>query len=201
MRKIIIPRGPTPAYQSNAQPSFYSPMLRIAYGVVKAVNKTLGTCDIEMKTGFLVKNIQLMSVVPPGKDPISGGVKYPRLETEVKLIYPENDMKNGFILPGTLDFRDADVVSDILGGADTEVLPEGWRTEYDPETGNYTLTDVDTDFSLVVDKENETVEFTDWNGNTFSLSSTGISIEDANGNTVSMESGKVVINSNVEILQ
>jgi phage baseplate assembly protein gpV len=176
-------------------------MLRIAYGVVKAVNKTLGTCDIEMKTGFLVKNIQLMSVVPPGKDPISGGVKYPRLETEVKLIYPENDMKNGFILPGTLDFRDADVVSDILGGADTEVLPEGWRTEYDPETGNYTLTDVDTDFSLVVDKENETVEFTDWNGNTFSLSSTGISIEDANGNTVSMESGKVVINSNVEILQ
>jgi hypothetical protein len=181
MPKKIIFRSPnqqiTP--QSNVISTIHSPILKIAYGNVEGLVKDKGFCNVRFKNGFLQKNIRLLSGVFPNKDPLVGSIVYPSDGAEVMVIYPENDLKNGFILPANLDCRDEDVQSNLLDGLDRGLLPGGWEWEYDQETGYFTITNGDVE--IIYDDNNLQIN--------------------SNGNTIIFESSKITINGHLEILQ
>lgn len=183
MRKMTYILPPRPTAQANAVPTFYHSSLNITYGVVKDVNKDLGTCDIEISSGFLVKNIKLLSTSFPVVDPISGGISYPQKESNVLLLFPDRDIKNGFILPAPLDQSNNNVKSDILGSTDKKILPAGWVIEYDADTGDLKITDNvsgNDSFELFVDKQNKEITLSDWNGNVIKTDSTKVDINGGN---------------------
>lgn len=153
-----------PINQTNANSSLYNSLMAITYGSVKE-NNTDGTCNILLVNGFLSSNVRIPSTVFASKDPLTGGITYPTIGSEVIILHPVDDINSGFILPAGLDFRDDDVKSELLDQGDKTIFPGEWILEYDPSNGLLTITNGDT-FELIVDPENESVSYTDFKGNT-----------------------------------
>lgn len=165
--------------QSSVVSTIYSPYLKITYGNVEGLVKDKGLCNIRFKNGFLQKNVRILSSVFPNKDPLVGSVSYPSIGAEVIVIYPENDLKNGFVLPANLDYKDEDVQNTILDGLDRGFIPGGWEWNYDQETGYITITN--GDMEIIYDDNNLQIN--------------------SNGNTIIFESVRITINGHLEILQ
>jgi hypothetical protein len=159
-----------PSKQANAHSTEYSRKLSITYGNV--IENNTGTCNVELKNGFVVEDIRIQSTTFPSKNPNYGGIIYPPIGAEVLILHPENDLKLGWIIPASLDFKDESVLSEILSGGDKQILPGGWVTTYDQETGNVTFTN--GDFSMTVNNTSKEIALSDWNGNEIQLTVAGI---------------------------
>lgn len=190
---------PRPFPQSNAMSSLYNSSLSITYGSVKS-NNTDSTTNILLVNGFLATNIRLISSVFPSKEPTIGSVKYPQVDSQVIIIHPTGDLNSGFVIPAPLDIRDDQVKDDLFDQGDKTILPGGWEYFYNKETGKTEFKNGDF-FDLIVDPDTKVVSLVDFKENKIITNSNGMLFEDLNGNTVSMETGKVLINGNLEILQ
>lgn len=170
-RKFIKKKKDSPK-QSNSQSSRYNSQLAITYGTIDSVNED-GTCNILLVTGFIADNIKIPSTGWPGTDPVIGGITYPPEGTEVRIIHPIDDVNSGFIAPASLNTRNEDVVSELLGQGDKQILPGGWSITYDQTIGKYQLTN--GSFVLIVDPDTSSVSYTDFEGNT--IKSNGATLE------------------------
>lgn len=171
--------GPTP--QINARSSIQSKSVMITYGKVNS-NNTDGTCNVDLVTGFLIEGVKIPSSYYPSKEPVTGGICYPPVGTEVRILYPDGDINSGWIENAHLNTRDSDVTSELLGQGDIEIIPGGWSKTFDQETGKAIF--INGTFNLEIDPAAESVNLTDFKGN-----------------TIVMDTTKVVINGNFEVLQ
>jgi len=172
----IVKKSTGPVSQGNVRPTIYNKYLMITYGEVNSNNND-GTCNVDIVTGFLIEGIKIPSSYYPSKNPITGGISYPPVGSSVKVLYPENDINSGWIEPASLNTKDSDVESELLGQGDKEILPGGWSKTFDQETGEMIF--LNGTFNLVINPDTEAFELTDFKGNTFKSSA---SAWDINGN-------------------
>ena len=177
----ITRRSTGPIPQINARSTISSKSVMITYGKVGS-NNTDGTCNVDTVTGFLIEGVKIPSSYYPSKEPITGGICYPPIGTEVIILYPDGDMNSGWIEPAHLDTRDSNVQSELLGQGNIEIIPGGWSKTFDQETGKAVF--INGTFNLEINPDTESVNLTDFKGN-----------------TIVMDTTKVVINGNLEILQ
>lgn len=179
MKRIIVNNKPRPTKQTNTNSTGYSRRLAVTYGNVDSNNDN-GTCNILLVTGFLATKIKIPSKFFPSKEPTLGGVDYPQIGANVKIIHPEGDLNSGWIEPAEVDYTDDTVKSDLPAGK--KLFPGGWEETYDQETGKKTFKN--ETFELIVDPDAESFSLTDFKGNTIKNDGTSIKI-----------------NNNLEVLQ
>lgn len=137
------------------------------------------TADVLLHTG-----VTLYKVGVPAIDYVSvesgsavGGKRVPPVGAKVLIVFPEGIVENAFIIASRIDVIDKDEKGTLLGdGVDVQktVDSSGWITTYNHDTGEIVIED--GEFSMTVDKAGESIEITDWNGNGFTLDSTGLTI-------------------------
>lgn len=182
MGKRIVIRQAQNISQSSATSMLYNRSVYMSWGEIVAHKKNIGGVDVKLSTGFTIENILLSSDVYPGEG--YGSIKYPPIGTQVRIIHPDGDLKNGMLIPASLNYRDATVKTDIIDpGTDIKIMPGGWKTEYDQETGNLTVTN--GDFTMVIDNSAQEISINDWNDNEINLSDGVIEIK--NGGEVQIQ--------------
>jgi hypothetical protein len=168
-----------PSRQASVFPSLVNADLAITYGTVES-NNTNGTCVVKLITGFSLP-IKIPSEFPPGKEPSTGGVRYPRVGSRVVIIHPKNDIGSGFVFPATFDIRDEAVISDLLETGDKSVSDDGWTTTRNREDGTVIISR--EDYTITIDVTNQITSIEDWHGNSEVLDSDGIKLN-GEGNTL-----------------
>lgn len=181
VKKMIMYSPPKPKLQTNSISTMYQRQLFITYGTVDSNNDD-GTCNVLLKNGF-ISRIKIPSTTWSSADPITGGINYPPVGSEVKIEFPEGDLNSGYVYPVNLNTRNKGVVDALLGQGNKTILPGGWEYTYDQKTGKATFTNGDK-FVLNIDPDAKRILLNDFEDNTF--------ISDVDG---------ILINGNLEVLR
>ena len=192
MKRIMIQSPPKPRIQANTRSSLYNRVIAVTYGEVESNNDD-GTCNILLVTGFIASGIKIPSSYYPSKDPVTGGIAYPPLGSQVIIYHPVDDINSGVIKPAPLDVRDSDIISSLLGQGDKEILPGGWSKTFDQETGEMIF--INGTFVLKVNPDTEAFELTDFKGNTFKSSASAWDINGSADNAVSYADLNIALNN------
>jgi hypothetical protein len=174
------------------------------------------TCDLITNDGQKILNVPVMtkSGLKDGKP--YGEVDLPEIEDFVIVMYASYGTRHKVII-GTFipylakEFKDAAPVnSDNKQFATTFMeldIPDEYRRIFKSgtsiqvgEDGTITV-ETPSGAYVLFDEANGEIKLEDPHGNIYLMDSSGVNLTDANGNELSMESGKVVINGNLEVSQ
>jgi hypothetical protein len=202
MKQIIIEDG-NPIKQSGlSQANTFGRNITIVYGTVTKIYIKLAAVSVKLDNGITIKYVAVPSREWESGDG-AGETDIPPAGSRVSVFFPygQQNIAGCFVMNSPIDI-DADT-DRLAEGNESKIIKlrkGGIRTVYDRSTGNYTVTDIDSNsFSITIDKENSIISVKDWSGNDFVMNSSGITITDKNGNTITMASGKVTINSHLEV--
>lgn len=181
-----------------------------AWGMVVETYSTTNSADVSLSNGLLLRNVTVLSKSWAGKNsnyPF-GTQDLPPKDTEVLIVFPDNMIEEAVIVGSRFE-----ILGEVGNSQEEEFLKSGqedlitminefgWKVVYNKSTGVFTLTNgEEANFKIEVDA-NGYIIIQDADNNKIEYLSTGMKLTDSNSNIISMESGKVVINSNVEILQ
>jgi hypothetical protein len=145
--------------------------------VVRAFDDS--TADVLLHTGVTLYKVGVSAAdyVSVESGSAVGGKRIPPVGAKVLIVFPEGIVENAFIIASRIDVIDKDEKDTLLGdGVDVQktVDSSGWITTFNHSTGEIVIED--GDFSMTVDKVGKSIEITDWNGNGFTLNSTGLTV-------------------------
>lgn len=173
------------------------------------------TCDIETPDKQTLKNVPVMTKAGLVDGEHYGEMDLPAEDDYVIVISASYGANHEVIIGTFIPYLANEFGRDAVGSANKQftlkVLEADVPLEYRrifkagvsvqiEEDGTITV-EAPSGRYVKVDEANGAIHIEDPDGNAVELASSGISMTDANGNTVSMESGKVVINGNLEVLQ
>jgi hypothetical protein len=186
----------------------FSDFIGGAFGYVTKHNLKTWTVDVQLMNGIIVHAVRTPSRewIDETADTVTGEVNLPPIKSFVFVLFPYG-IKNttGAIILFSV-FKDSNKkhltrLTEEDENKIVKVLSGNVRTTYDRETGDFLLEDLDDEkLKITLSKSGKTLSVTDWNDNKITANSDGMKLE-AKGNTLSMESGKVLVNGHLEVLQ
>jgi hypothetical protein len=205
--------------------NFSKDMAGVTGYVRKHSMKTM-TVSVELKNGIMLHSVRVPSKtwIDETAPTVTGTVDLPPINTYVFVFLPYGmeNLSGAVILFSMFDDRSEKQESRFVEGEEnivTDVVPGNMKTTYDRETGNFKLNDLDDEnFVIEIDRENKKLHLKDWsenevtvdqngiiledtNTNKITAGSSGIEMADKNGNKITMQSGKVLVNNHLEVLQ
>lgn len=171
------------------------------FAKILIVHSDRNTCDIETLDGFAIKNVPLCSKVGLVNGKIYGVLDLPEVDDYVLIIFGGPYRRNMIIMDTITpylkdEFQVGQSPVNSTNKAYTAKLFEANKEKtYRKIFKSGTTLEVQDDGTLILETPSGTfIKIDESAGGT-------VAIEDANGNTFSMETGKTVINGNLEVLQ
>ena len=163
-----------------------------AYGYVRAQHMATGTVTVELLNGVLLHSVRVPSRtwIDETAPTVTGTVDLPPKNSFVFVLLPYgmDNITGSIILFSVFNDRVPSQEARLVEGEENkvvDVLSGNMKTTYDRATGNYKIEDIDDEtFGIELNRADKTLVVKDWNGN-----------------TISMQSGKVLVNGHLEVLQ
>jgi hypothetical protein len=207
MNKKTLPGKRFKSFVSSSQSSVeklsvYSKISSVSIAVceVTKVRSKNMTADVLSNNGIPIKNIPIITKGGLIDDEVWGELELPCVGSFVIVAFIGGDEGSPFILGTLLPYLNSlfqsnqTVVNSTSKTYTTKLLEEIDTKVYRKIFQSGTTIEVDEDGTLVIETPGGAVIKLD-------ESAGEIVLEDSNGNDISMETGKVVINGNLEVLQ
>jgi hypothetical protein len=202
MKRIIIEDNKPVTQSGLSQADTFGKNINIVYGYVTNIYIKLAAVSVKLDNGITIKYVSVPSREWESGDG-AGKTDMPPVGSRVSVFFPygQQNISGVRVQDSPIDIKkDTDRLVTGEENKITHLLKGGIQTVYDRSTGNYIITDKDnSSFSITINKKNSIISVTDWNSNKFVMNSDGINITDKNNNTIAMASGKVTINSHLEV--
>jgi len=173
------------------------------------------TCDVETLDGATVANVSILTKGGLVDGEVYGEMCLPALDDYVVVGFASYGQRHKAILGTILPYMLNEFIKDAVNSGSKQFTKKLFEAdkplEYRRIFKSGTTVQIEEDGGIIVEtpsgtyiKISETdseLLVEDQHGNIITLDSTGVNLTDTDGNEISMETGKIVINSNLEVLQ